>query len=178
METHDQYHVNLFKPSTPYSQANSKLIISVVLIWAIAVLGFQVLLKVVEKPTPEKSFLDFQRVRPSLQMGTASVEDFDTFKKSLVLVLGKTLQKEHRALLMSAVNAPSGENLPYDQLEAAMKTYTVHNQSFLTDFRFLGFPFHYWYTAEFLLILFVFLCWFYCKRIVQLQKKHNVKDEA
>jgi len=46
-----------------------------------------------------------------------------------------------------------------------MSTYLIHNQSFLTDFKFLGFPFHYFYSAVFLLILFVFLCWLYCYRV-------------
>lgn len=43
-----------------------------------------------------------------------------------------------------------------------MKLYMTHNQSVLTNAKFLGFPFHYFYTAVFLLILFVFLCWLYC----------------
>ena len=46
-----------------------------------------------------------------------------------------------------------------------MSKYLIHNQSFLTDFKFLGFPFHYFYTAIFLLILFIGLCWLYCIRI-------------
>ena len=37
----------------------------------------------------------------------------------------------------------------------ALDLYLVHNQSVLTDLKFLGFPFHYFYTAVFLLILFV-----------------------
>ncbi len=51
-----------------------------------------------------------------------------------------------------------------EELPGIMEKYLVHNQSFLTDARFLGFPFHYFYTAVFLLILFVGLCWLYCVR--------------
>ena len=58
-----------------------------------------------------------------------------------------------------------------DMIPTIMSTYLIHNQSFLTDFKFLGFPFHYFYTAVFLLILFVFLCWLYCYRV----DKMNVK---
>jgi putative solute:sodium symporter small subunit len=49
-------------------------------------------------------------------------------------------------------------------LPGIMEKYLVHNQSILTDAKFLGFPFHYFYTAVFLLILFVGLCWLYCVR--------------
>ena len=39
-----------------------------------------------------------------------------------------------------------------------MKFYLTHYQSVLTDTTFLGFPFHYFYTAVFLLVLFIALC--------------------
>ena len=61
-------------------------------------------------------------------------------------------------------------------LPEIMKLYLTHNQSFLTDSKFLGFPFHYFYTAEFLLILFVCLCLIYSMRITQLQKKFSIKE--
>ncbi|MFO8055621.1 MAG: hypothetical protein R6U19_10735 [Bacteroidales bacterium] len=44
----------------------------------------------------------------------------------------------------------------------AMSMYLIHNRSVLTDTRVLGFPFHYLYTAVFLLVLFVVICWLYC----------------
>ncbi len=43
-----------------------------------------------------------------------------------------------------------------------MPMYLIHNRSVLTDTKFLGFPFHYFYTAVFLLTLFIGLCWIYC----------------
>ena len=61
-------------------------------------------------------------------------------------------------------------------LPGVMKKYLVHNQSFLTDFKFLGFPFHYFYTAIFLLILFVGLCWLYCVRTDQMNAKMGIID--
>ena len=57
-----------------------------------------------------------------------------------------------------------------------MSLYLTHNQSALTDFRFMGFPFHYWYTAEFLLILFVMLCLIYCVLIAKINKKYKIED--
>ncbi len=62
------------------------------------------------------------------------------------------------------------------ELPAVMEKYLVHNQSVLTDIKFLGFPFHYFYTAVFLLILFVGLCWIYCVRIDARNKKLGFSD--
>lgn len=63
-------------------------------------------------------------------------------------------------------------------LPEIMKLYLIHNQSFLTDFKFLGFPFHYWYTAQFLLILFVLLCLIYAVSIDKLNEKHEFIEET
>lgn len=63
-----------------------------------------------------------------------------------------------------------------NSLPGIMKLYLIHNQSFLTDFKFLGFPFHYFYTAEFLLILFVLLCVLFSWRIERLQKRFNIVE--
>ena len=72
---------------------------------------------------------------------------------------------------MENLTAETQEKLP-----GIMKKYLVHNQSFLTDFKFLGFPFHYFYTAVFLLILFVGLCWLYCVRTDSFNAKLNIID--
>ena len=63
-------------------------------------------------------------------------------------------------------------------LPGIMELYLVHNQSFLTDFKFLGFPFHYWYTAQFLLILFVVLCLIYALVIEKINNKYQIVDET
>ena len=60
--------------------------------------------------------------------------------------------------------------------EEAMGLYLIHNRSVLTDTRFLGFPFHYFYTAVFLLILFVGLTWLYCVRTDMFNKKYGIED--
>jgi putative solute:sodium symporter small subunit len=62
------------------------------------------------------------------------------------------------------------------KLPAVMKKYLLHNQSVLTDFKFLGFPFHYFYTAVFLLILFVGLCWLYCVLTDRINAKLDIAD--
>ncbi|PLX12731.1 MAG: hypothetical protein C0597_12640 [Marinilabiliales bacterium] len=63
-----------------------------------------------------------------------------------------------------------------DAFPAIMTKYLIHNQSFLTDFKFLGFPFHYFYSAVFLLILFVFLCWIYCVRVDAMNLKLDIEE--
>jgi len=61
-------------------------------------------------------------------------------------------------------------------LPGVMSKYLIHNRSVLTDFRFLGFPFHYFYTAVFLLILFVGLCLIYCLRTDAVNRKLDIAD--
>ena len=63
-------------------------------------------------------------------------------------------------------------------LPEIMKLYLIHNQSFLTDFKFLGFPFHYWYTAQFLLILFVLLCLYYAVSIDRMNEEYGFVEET
>ncbi len=63
------------------------------------------------------------------------------------------------------------------EIPAIMSKYLVHNQSVLTDTIFLGFPFHYFYSAVFLLALFVIICLVYCKAIDKVMKKHEMESE-
>ncbi len=65
-----------------------------------------------------------------------------------------------------------------NELPSIMKLYLVHNQNALTNFKFLGFPFHYWYTAQFLLIMFVILCLVYALVIEKTNLKHNFVEET
>jgi len=64
------------------------------------------------------------------------------------------------------------------EIPRIMDLYLVHNQNVLTNIKFLGFPFHYWYTAQFLLILFVILCLIYAYVIEGINKKHNFIEET
>jgi putative solute:sodium symporter small subunit len=64
------------------------------------------------------------------------------------------------------------------QLPDIMALYLIHNRSFLTDFNFIGFPFHYWYTAQFLLIMFVVLCVVYATSIEKANKKYDFVEET
>ena len=63
------------------------------------------------------------------------------------------------------------------EIPAIMSKYLIHNQSVLTDTKFLGFPFHYFYSAVFLLALFVMICLVYCKAIDRVMKKYKLESE-
>ena len=61
-------------------------------------------------------------------------------------------------------------------LPSAMEKYLVHNRSFLTDATFFGFPLHYFYTAQFLLILFIILCIVYAKAIDKIHTRLGIEE--
>lgn len=244
-----EYHTSFFKPSNKRTKANRNMVIWMISIWAVAVFGFQILLKVLEKPTPEPAFVTYKTIKGSVFSEDASAEDYRKFARINLRVLAKifispaereTLQKsmswaffniageEGQQILTDEINkfkavedtttdvmdpgymeaklrlqayaAPMlglqksdvririlpielrndyPQQLSQEQimrLEGIFEDYLIHNQSVLTDTVFLGFPFHYFYTAVFLLILFVFLCWLYCITADSLNKKYNIQD--
>lgn len=226
METSsNDYHISFFKPTTPQAKANRNMVVWFVLIWAVAIFGFQIALRILEKPTPEPAYLQFEEVWPVVLDGTAGSEAWAQFGQAALTVLCKVAiepdeQKvlrnavshaawvrtpdslrgdlltrigsfeqtrlaidsisdpayiEQKKALMAEVSPVLGltqqdirtKILPLElitegtgslqedtraQLPGVMEKYLIHNQSVLTDTRFLGFPFHYFYTAIFLLI--------------------------
>ncbi len=257
METNtNQYNFSLFKPVSPYGKKNRNLIITLLIIWFVGIFGFQTLLLIFEKPTPEKALVSFETVWENVKTKKANDQEKMDLINSMVSVAGKSSVKpDDRIILNKAlsyfvysiisdsdqvvlaeqvaalaltreklvkavdseyarlqadlvkikttIDAIANEKtgidptnnkeaiLPYslnatkDELTAEnvevlpkiMRKYLTHNQSFLTDAKFLGFPFHYFYTAEFLLILFVLLSLFYSIRITQIQKKLSIIEE-
>lgn len=238
MESSDQFNFSIFSPRNHHGRKNRNVILTMLLIWAVAVFGFQFLLRAIEKPTPEKALIVFESAWPSVQSGDLNSDNYKGFLNSLVLVKGKgSVKPEDQKILSKAISCITFSvvpdsiktlikdnivelrslkeqliisndqdyldlkmkiveinsmltemTLPYSGLatgslettiltgslddqypqsfsDAAfkslpdiMKLYLTHNQSFLTDTIFLGFPFHYFYTAVFLLILFIGLC--------------------
>ena len=231
-----EYHVNLFKPRTPHGKSNTKMILSMILIWFVSIFGFQALLIIMNKPTPEKSYLVFQKIWPSITERRASIEEKQDFARVLLFVLGKNIavKQEHKSILKETLSTvisdlmppeernflsgnidknidvvvnksasvlglnPSGfdklmiELLPsslvtasnnqltkknLDAIPQIMKLYLVHNQSVLTDTKFLGFPFHYFYVSQALLIGFVLLCLIYCVATEKIHAKYGFVEE-
>ena len=245
----NSYHISFFKPTTPQAKANRNMVVWLVSIWFIAIFGFQILLKIVEKPTPEPAYLSFLDIWENVSTGNYSESDLYEFGQSTLMVLGKTaVDNEERFVLdqafsysvyqltsdslreslikeiiafkdieskiieisdpayikakkslsarispvlqlsnldvrtnflplelttegMEELSRKTKENIPI-----IMEKYLIHNQSFLTDIKFLGFPFHYFYTAVFLLILFVGICLIYCIRTDNINRKLNIAD--
>jgi uncharacterized membrane protein len=238
MESTDQFNFSIFKPRNLHGKKNRNVIFSMLVIWAVAVFGFQFLLRIIEKPTPEKSLTVFESVWPGASEDNLDGPGYSSLLRSLVLVRGKSTLKpadqeilngaithflfrivpdDARTEILSLVDEAAGLTgkiqkasdeefinirnqigdkykrmaeltMPYtgfspasleatilvrsiranypislkenslEKLPSVMKLYLTHNQSVLTDTRFLGFPFHYFYTAFFLLVLFICLC--------------------
>jgi len=257
LETNNnQYNFSLFKPVSEYGRRNRNLILTLITIWFLSIFGFQVLLLIFEKPTPEKSLISFESVWDEVKEGAANDQQKMELVNSMIMVSGKSSVKPADRLVLNkaltfyvfemvsdsdkvllagqllelagireklaiakdaeysqlqsdlqrikaGINAIANEKtgidptnnkaaiLPYslnaenaelspqemESLPQIMKLYLTHNQSFLTDTKFIGFPFHYFYTSEFLLILFVLLSLFYSIRITQIQKKLSIIEE-
>lgn len=256
MQPKSDYHFNLFQPYTEHGRKIRNLILTMLAVWAVCVFGFQILLKVVEKPTPEASLNRFEAAYASLQAGSNDPEIIRAFLHSQILTAGKNgIKPVDRVVLVAGINlafqmlvtdsvrepimaklpemitmkeklaksrdqeyldlktgisriqadlmtmtapltgftpegleavilvsclktgAPEGLSSPVlESLPAVMKLYLTHNQSFLTDFKFLGFPFHYFYTAVFLLILFVGLCLLYNLRLDRRMRVEKIEE--
>ncbi|MCK4922498.1 MAG: DUF4212 domain-containing protein [Bacteroidales bacterium] len=245
----NDYHISFFKPTTAQAKANRNMVVWLISIWFIAIFGFQILLRLIEKPTPEPAYLTFQTVWQNATSESPGIFELQEFGKTSLSVLGKIAidPKERIALdnalsyslyqltpdslkadfvlkirdfekikleiqsisdpeyivakkLLSAELSPilnlsdldvrskilplelSSENvnnltdLSLKSLPVIMEKYLIHNQSFLTDTKFLGFPFHYFYTAVFLLILFIVLCLIYNLKTDKLNGKLNIAD--
>ena len=63
------------------------------------------------------------------------------------------------------------------EIPAIMEKYLIHFQSFLTDSKLFGFPFHYFYSAIFLLTLYNLICLVYCYVIDGVMKKHGMESD-
>lgn len=256
MESPDDYNFSIFRPRNLHGRKNRNVIFTMLLIWAVAVFGFQILLRSIQKPTPEKALTLFESTWPKVLSDDINSADYRTFLNSLVQVKGKNMvsaadQETLKDIISTAafrIMPDSIETLLLDgisevkalkvqlgvskdnefleiktkiqtklkeltdisepftgfangTLEAAifiaslddiypesindasfsrlpdiMKFYLTHNQSVLTDTVFLGFPFHYFYTAVFLLILFIVLCIVYNVLVEWRLKKEGVTE--
>ncbi len=110
---------------------------------------------------PDKSTFDLAAKTLNLQNSGFDKIMIDLLPTSLVKIESEAFPEEYKSAL-----------------PGIMELYLVHNQNFFTDFIFLGFPFHYWYTAQFLLIMFVVLCIIYAVSIEKANIKHNFVEET
>lgn len=228
MDDNTMYDINFFKPHTPFLKEATRLVMIGLIIWAVATYGFQILLKVMETPTPEKGYLVYEKVYPKIKNGTATREEKANIASVYLTLIGKSITLRKNEALMNAFTAsvydilPAGSQsqldmvvdkvatdktvdtafiasllgieknialsnvIPYalsrrkvhtnDSIPGIMEKNLIHNQSVLTDTIFLGFPFHYFYSALFLLTLFVLICLVYCIKIDTLMKKYGMEQ--
>jgi len=256
MESSDQFNFSLFRPRNLHGRKNRNVILNMLLIWAVAVFGFQILLRIIEKPTPEKALADFNLVWPEAITRDLKTVNYQSLLNSLILVKGKNMVKaddqmilnqaisvitfsvvpdslksimileisdikelkskialadgqeflDIKSSILSMEKSFSQTTAPFTGLKPGsleekiysasltdefpvalsdaslgslpeiMKLYLTHNQSILTDTLFLGFPFHYFYTAIFLLILFIGLCILYNVLVEWRLKKEGITE--
>ena len=256
MESSDQYNFSIFTPRNRHGRKNRNVIFTMLAIWAVAVFGFQILLRVIEKPVPEKALTLFEAEWSDVTGGNSDQADYQTLLGSLLMARGKiTVTPADQLLLSEAISSVTFTLVPdslksllnekvseleamhaeiaslkgqpymdlkfriqdasagvikilepftgfgtasleapilaasiqkdypallldpmFDRLPDLMKLYMTHNQSALTDTTFLGFPFHYFYTAVFLLVLFVVLCIVYNKLIEWRLNKEGIVE--
>lgn len=235
MSNSKEININLFKPHTGHAKANAKMIIIMILIWAIAVFGFQFLLLGLQKPVPEENYVKFETLWPNISSGKSKTAQSRDFSKILLSVLGKNIAlsaKDKTILqetlsntvygLMSAKDRSIFKDIDKNREKAAkltvkalglksegfdklmiellpvslvsvksakissankqalpdlMSFYLIHNRSILTDAKFLGFPFHYFYTSQLLLIIFVVLCLIYCILTDRIHEKYGFVEK-
>ena len=65
----NDYHISFFKPTTDSARRNRNMVVQFVLIWAVAIFGFQILLKLIEKPVPEQAFVSYESVWTDIKEG-------------------------------------------------------------------------------------------------------------
>ncbi len=92
------------------------------------------------------------------------------FKEDKVDVLLKNL-------VPYAISDAAIVKIDYNKITPLMDKYLIHYRSFLTDTIFLGFPFHYFYSAIFSMVLFCGLCIFYCLRADKMTIKHGIESD-
>ena len=103
-KTPNEYHISFFKPTTPQAKANRNMVLWLVLIWFFAIFGFQFLLWIIEKPTPEPAYATFQEVWPNVESNSASTGELRRFGQVTLSVLGKlALSQDDRASLDNAL---------------------------------------------------------------------------
>jgi putative solute:sodium symporter small subunit len=113
MEESKSYNVNFFKPSTPFLKENIRAIVIGLVIWGVVTYGFQILLRIMETPTPEAAYVEFQEIAPKLTDGSASPEEMAKAASFYLAMLGKSaalLQNEQLkvAFTSTAHNALAG----------------------------------------------------------------------
>ncbi len=134
-----------------------------------------------QKVAINRALLDFEKSASEVEVLTE--EKYQSAKKKLAALARVPLGLKPNELLTKFLPLELRPNMAGEFTKEnkkivaeAMPLYTTHYQSVLTDTKFLGFPFHYFYTAVFLLILFIAICWFYSFTTDKINKKLQISE--
>ncbi|MEZ5071534.1 MAG: hypothetical protein R2751_11345 [Bacteroidales bacterium] len=87
--TPESYHISFFKPTTERALANRNMVLWLVSVWVVAIFGFHILLKVIEKPVPEPAYTAFQTAWSNLENGSNAPADYQAFAQSCLSLAGR-----------------------------------------------------------------------------------------
>ncbi len=100
-----QYHTNFFSPPSGFSRDNSKLISLMLVVWFVCVFGFQILLKVIEKPTPEANYNRYSELWPDYQKGILDIEGKKDMANIYLNLMARHISLRNNEMLQSAFTA-------------------------------------------------------------------------
>ncbi|MDZ7633257.1 MAG: hypothetical protein U5L72_01965 [Bacteroidales bacterium] len=89
MESSDQYNFSIFTPRNRHGRKNRNVIFTMLAIWAVAVFGFQILLRVIEKPVRKRLLHCLKQSGLMLPAETAIRQIIQTLLGSLLMARGK-----------------------------------------------------------------------------------------
>ena len=90
------------------------------LVWAVAVFGFQILLRIIEKPTPEKALADFNSVWPDATVRDLKTVNYQTLLNSLILVKGKNMVNTDDQMILNKAISTITFSVAPDSLKSKM----------------------------------------------------------
>ncbi len=138
MEESRSYEVNFFKPSTPFLKENIRAIIIGLTIWFLATYGFQTLLKIMETPTPEATYVAYQQIAPKLADGSATAEEKVAAANTYLALLGKSGALLKNDALKTAFTSTVYDLLPGDAKETLLAAATKAASDSKVDVGFIN----------------------------------------
>ncbi len=128
----EEYRISLFKPTTQQALKNRNLIVQLFIVWAIAIFGFQILLKILEKPVPEDALIAFSAAWEKLESVNADAADYIAAGQSMLQAMGKsTIKTNEYNALQDGVGWMLSNVYPADELDNLQQD--VHRLSALRE---------------------------------------------
>lgn len=135
----NDYKISFFRPTTRHAKIDRNMVIIFLCVWAIAVFGFQIALRVLEKPTPEETLTQFESVWENVKEEKANDAEKVQYAHALLTCLGKqSLAAKDRAVLQNAFSSMVYQAYPdtlREELYAEVEKFQVTKEGItsLTD---------------------------------------------